>query len=174
MTLHVAALCIIPIFVFCILSVAKVIPFWDHFEVTVCLVCVQARSILCSSLRIMAVRWKWRDWLPVNGRPLCHLLLAQSPQFVYNFIYHFTTCFDTLWPSSGKLFTLALYFSAVFPYIGQCLQLREFVCVICQHIKLYANIKLKSCICCSSGDIKQCWVLDHCRSGLLFNSNLWN
>jgi hypothetical protein len=31
--------------------------------------------------------------------------------------------FCSLWQSSGKICTLTLYFAAIFPYVGQCLEL---------------------------------------------------
>jgi hypothetical protein len=40
-----------------------------------------------------------------------------------NFVYYFLKGSDSLWPSSSKIFTLILNFAAIFPYIGQCLQL---------------------------------------------------
>jgi hypothetical protein len=42
-----------------------------------------------------------------------------------NFTHYFITHFSSLWPSSGKIFMLILYFTAIFLFIGQCLQLGE-------------------------------------------------
>jgi hypothetical protein len=34
-----------------------------------------------------------------------------------SFIYYFT-CLGSLWPSSGKIFMLSLYFAAIFPVLA--------------------------------------------------------
>jgi hypothetical protein len=58
-----------------------------------------------------------------------NLPLAASPQLVNQLCVLF--CFGSLWPSSSEIFTLIFYFSAVFPYIDQCLRLEEILRVIC-------------------------------------------
>jgi hypothetical protein len=61
-----------------------------------------------------------------------HYYCFRRHSLYMNFMYYFTTCFDSLRPSSGKIFALAFYFAVIFPYIAQCLQLEEVVRIICQ------------------------------------------
>jgi hypothetical protein len=58
-----------------------------------------------------------------HGICVNNLLLAELPQFVYKHRMLFYDLFRLLWPSSGKIFTLTLYFPAIFPHTGQCLHL---------------------------------------------------
>jgi hypothetical protein len=54
-----------------------------------------------------------------------------------NFMYYFTVCLGSLWPSSGKIFTRTLHFSAIFPYNGQCLHFGEVMCYLPISMPMY-------------------------------------